>query len=371
MADVAVFISYSHHDNEASYDRITKIASDTRRAYKSLSGLEVSLFIDTESINLGEQWRDRIRSGLTNASILLAFISPLYLSSAPCREEFQGFVWTASEADSRKLIIPLLFTPKENIEERFQHDELWAQVEELQYLEVHELRRNDPGSAQWMEKVEIIAERMRNVLSVPDLAVPPPRGPIEVPEHSPPELGAFDRLREMEQTFQPFNESILDLASLLREYNERVVASTPPMAAATTFSGKLEVANKLADDLTPITEKYSARVQDFQRQLNIIDRGIRALFKMIKANPENQQDADTREMIESIRTLAENSLTGIESSLEFSQSIEGSKGYSSKLDTPLQRMQSAILIMAGNRGIFADWLGEVAELGFGDQARTT
>jgi hypothetical protein len=366
MADVAVFVSYCHDDNEASYDRIIKISNDTRRVYKSLTGLEVGLFIDTESINLGDQWRERIRSGLTNATILLAFISPLYLASAPCREEFQSFVWTASEADSRKLIIPLLFTPKENIEERFQHDELWAQIVELQYLEINELRKSDPGSVRWMEKVEIITDGMRNVLSIPDLNVPPPRGPIQVPESARPEPGAFDQLREMEQTLQPFNETIQELASITQEYNDRVVAATPPMAAATTFSDKLAVANKLADDLTPITEKFSGRVQDFQRQLNIIDPGIRTIFRMYRANPANQQDDDTRGTIRSIKTLAENSLAGIESILQFSQSIEGTKGYSSRLDTPLQRMQSAMLVMAGNRGIFADWLGETVELGFGD-----
>jgi hypothetical protein len=46
--------------------------------------------------------------------------------------------------------------------------------------------------------------------------------------------------------------------------------------------------------------------------------------------------------------------------------MEGSKGFSSRLDAPLQRMQSAILVMAGDRGIFTDWLGETAELGFKD-----
>jgi hypothetical protein len=366
MADVAVFLSYSHDDNEATYNRVIQIGNDARRLYKSLSGLEVGLFIDTEAINLGERWRERIRSGLTNATILLAFVSPLYLGSAACREEFQSFVSAALDADSRKLIIPLLFTPKANIEERFQNDVLWAQVVELQYLEVHDLRKTDPGSAQWMDKVEEIADRMRNVLSVPDLSVPPPTSPIEVQEPETSESGTFVQLRDFEQALQPFNQTILDLGEILSEYNGRIVAATPSMAAATSFSAKLAAANALADEITPSADRYSDRVQDFQKYLAIIDPGIRALFRMYRNYPSNLENQDAREFIESTKTLAETSLAGIDSMLEFNQSIEGSKGFSSKLDKPLQRMQSSILIMAGNRGIFTDWLAETEELGSND-----
>lgn len=366
MADIAVFLSYSHDDNEATYNRIIQISNDARRLYKSLSGLEVGLFVDTESINLGEQWRERIRSGLTSATILLAFISPLYLSSAACREEFQNFISTASDANSRKLIIPLLFTPRVNIEERFQNDILWGQVIELQYLPVHDLRRVDPGSAPWMEKVEEIADRMKNVLSVPDLNVPPPTGPIEVQGPETSESGTFVQLRDYEEALQPFNETIVDLGTILAEYNNRIVAATPLMAAATTFGAKLAAANTLAEEVAPIVDRFSNRVQDFQRYLNIIDPGIRALFRMCRNQSSNLEDQDTRDLVKSIRKLAKLSLENVDSILGFNQSIEGAKGFSSKLDTPLQRLQSSILIMAGNRGIFTDWLAETEELGFSD-----
>ena len=67
MADVAVFVSYSHNDDQATYGRIQKFSSDVRSSYKSLSGLDAEMFFDTESIDLGDNWRNRIRSGLLGA----------------------------------------------------------------------------------------------------------------------------------------------------------------------------------------------------------------------------------------------------------------------------------------------------------------
>jgi hypothetical protein len=49
---------------------------------------------------------------------------------------------------------------------------------------------------------------------------------------------------------------------------------------------------------------------------------------------------------------------------QFSTSIGSAKGASSKLDKPLQRMQAATLILAGNRGIYKHWLDEIKELNF-------
>ena len=370
MADVAVFVSYNHDDNKATYDRIIKISNDAQRVYKTLSGLEVGLFIDIESITLGEQWRGRIRSGLTNASILLAFISPLCLGSAPCREEFQSFVWTASQADSRKLIIPLLFTPKENIEARFQDDELWAQVAKLQYLEIHELCKSDPGSGQWMDKVEIIAERMRSVLDVPDLSVPPPTGPTEAQEPPTPEQGDFDLLREYDQAFQPVIGTIQDLAEIFFEFDDSVVAATPRLTAAANFSQRLEVSNELADELTPIVDSFSDRVQDFQRHLDAADPLVHAVFRMLKVSPSIRQSEEAREFIKSEKALAEALIGNITSMLRTYEPIYALKGFSSKLEKPLQRMQSSLLIMAGNRGIFVNWLEEAEELGPNGSAKS-
>src|SRR5262249_34220114 len=149
----------------------------------------------------------------------------------------------------------------------------------------------------WMDKVERIANRMRNVLSVPDLNVPPPTGAIEVQEPETSESGTFVQLRDYEEALEPFGETIADLGRILEEYNGRVVAATPSMAAAATFSGKLAAANALAEEITPIADRYSDRVQDFQRFLNIIDPGIRALFRMCRNYPSNLEDQGTQEFI--------------------------------------------------------------------------
>jgi len=68
------------------------------------------------------------------------------------------------------------------------------------------------------------------------------------------------------------------------------------------------------------------------------------------------------EYLQAVRTLAEIALASTTTIDEFSTSISKAKGFSSDLDKPLQRMQSASLILSGNRGIYKHWLDEVNEL---------
>jgi TIR domain len=368
MADVAVFVSYTHEDDLASYGRIAKISADIRQTYKSLSGLEVELFFDKESIGLGEDWRDRIQAGLVDATILLAFISPLYLASAPCREELQEFISVLSDTNSQKLIIPVLFTDRGSIEERFRDDKLWAKIVTLKYLPISELRTSDPGSGKWMEQVVKVAERMMQTLPIRDASVPPPRTADSADEvdssdaDDDSELGVLEQMARFEDLLPSVTENITGIGADLGELNERVVAATPLMGAAKTSNEKLAVANSLAADLTPIVDRISVAARDYQSGIEGIDSGVRIIFKTLRATPRNEWDTDSQEFVKSVEELGDRSLEGIAAMDTFSVQVASAKGFSSKLDSPLQRLQGAILMLSGSRAIFRHWLEEVADL---------
>lgn len=155
------FASYSHSDNDASYGRITTIVGDIAKSYRSLTATPLPVFIDTESISLGELWQQRIDAGLTSSAVFLPFISPAYLKSPACRREFRFF--QRSLAD--RLIIPLIYGDRARTRSLFRSDAIWRQVNRHQYLDIGALRLEEPGCAVWMKLVDPIARRIDEVLA--------------------------------------------------------------------------------------------------------------------------------------------------------------------------------------------------------------
>jgi hypothetical protein len=362
MADVAVFVSYSHNDDQATYGRIQKFSSDVRSSYKSLSGLDAEMFFDTESIDLGDNWRNRIRSGLLGATILLAYISPLYLSSMACREELQDFISALPDANSRKLIIPLLFTPVNNIEDRFHDDHLWLQIVSLQYLTVHELRTSDPGSSQWMSKVSAIAERMKRAVTVPNTAVPPPAAVVEKESSRP--LGTEDLLlvAELKAGMDDLDECANRMAGPMNKSAELLQTADRQLDHAVSFNQRLAVANKLGDDLAPAAELFTSYAVEFQRQMTKVDSGNRKLFSLVRGAPPNGWSDDMAEYIQDLREHASIGLGAFSGIDTFIEMLDVLKGISSNLDWPLQRLKSALLSLSSIPGIYKYWLDEIARL---------
>jgi TIR domain len=367
VTDVAVFVSYRHDDDDAAYGRIKKISHDIRRAYKSLSGLEVELFFDTDSISLGDNWRDRIKSGLANATVFLAFISPLYLRSIPCREELQEFMSALSIRGSQKLIIPLLFTPVENISAGFQDDELWKQIASLQYQRVDDLRRADPGSGYWMHIIDRIAERMRQVLVISDVTVPASTAPLESEKSEPsvPQLTLIELFvtSQLDRDFEDFSKCATALSVLTSEYGRHATEAAPEVQKAESSSERLEIYNKLADELAPIVRRYSDEAGIYQHYSRDIDQKIQAIIRAARAVPREQRPDPIIKTLVHIKQFLQTSMTSMESIQTLYGSIDEIKGYSATLDKSSHRMESAIVMILGNRGVHRNLLEELEELG--------
>lgn len=165
MPAISVFVSYARADDEATYRRITRLKKDIQLAYSALNGESVGVFQDVESIELGDNWRDRIRAGLTSSSIFLAFVSPAFLRSTACREEAREFLGILRSSRNERLVIPLIFGDMSRLKSRFADDDLWGELSSLQALPTGALRSAEPGSSVWMSNVHEIAERIELELS--------------------------------------------------------------------------------------------------------------------------------------------------------------------------------------------------------------
>jgi hypothetical protein len=153
--------TYAHSDNEATYGRISTIVGDIANSYRSLTASRLAVFIDTDSIPLGELWQQRIDAGLTSSAVFLPFVSPEYLKSPACRREFRLFHGSLAG----RLVIPLIYGDQAKTRSLFRTDPVWREVNKLQFLDIAQLRLEEPGCAVWMKMVDPIARRIDQVLT--------------------------------------------------------------------------------------------------------------------------------------------------------------------------------------------------------------
>lgn len=363
-SDVSVFVSYARIDDQATYHRVSQLVDDIANTYRSMTGQEVTVFQDTESIKPGDDWKDRIRLGLSSSIIMLAFISPAYLTSPSCREELSEFLAFLDAAASDRLVIQLLYADPERIEGRFAEDDLWVRLKRIHRLDTSRLRSADPGTSEWVMKVEEIANRIDEVLADIEQSLDPSiaaLGPSESEEGFP--EGILERLAATEEAMPEINENLLRLGTLLEEVGTRTVTATPKMGRADTFGKKLTVSRELAAELNPIADEMTNRADRVIRDFSSLDDFVTNVLTLSKSAPvETIKDPRTAELFKQIWDLATVAATSLRQLDEFNQTLAKVIGFSKDLDRPLKAMRGAFLRMADIRGILNVWLDELRTL---------
>ncbi len=97
VGDFDVFVSYSHADSQAS-DVFVRALHDRRP--------DTTLFIDHSEIGHGVEWQRRIFESLDHCRRVVALITPAYLGSDICLEEFH-IAWMRSRQSKQPILRPL------------------------------------------------------------------------------------------------------------------------------------------------------------------------------------------------------------------------------------------------------------------------
>ena len=364
MSDVSIFISYAHLDNDAAYGRIKEMSDSVGRVYSALTGKNATVFFDVDSISLGERWRDRIRSGLSAATILLAFVSPIYMKRPECRAELREFLSFLSQGGSSRLIIPLLLVARAQMDGLLLDDDLWGDVVELQYLAIDEMWFEDPGTGAWLKKVHVIAKRVDEKLSEQaekGSAITPeiPKG--ESQSATGDRVGKFELISRVETEAPVLMAEAQKFAVLIENFGSTVTSVAPEIARAESFGQRLAASQRLASQLTPITDQSLEVSEVMIKVVTSMDPGVVAAIRLAK----NAPDAGTSEVqnfLQVIGDMANSIITAMSQLTVLEASIEQGKGYSSDLDQPLDTMQRSLLLVAEMNAIAQGWLDELGDL---------
>lgn len=112
-----IFISYAHHDNRTHGQWVEKFSARLTDYYYSCTGERLSIFFDREGISPGDSLKPSLKKALLDSAIFMPILSPPYLSSHNCCEEFDFFKNEAGnklwlEGNSCR-IVPLRLMPYE------------------------------------------------------------------------------------------------------------------------------------------------------------------------------------------------------------------------------------------------------------------
>src|SRR5690606_34381936 len=109
MAPLA-FLSYTRKDAEFFGGYITEFRKTLENAVHVVSGSEAfKIFQDVEGIVIGESWKKKLSDVISASSFFVPMVSPLFLSSEPCRDEVNEFLEHERSLGRDDLILPVYF----------------------------------------------------------------------------------------------------------------------------------------------------------------------------------------------------------------------------------------------------------------------
>jgi TIR domain/Phosphoenolpyruvate-dependent sugar phosphotransferase system, EIIA 2 len=139
----SVFFSYARADDDVENGRLSQIRVRLERELRFISGEDWEVFQDTEDIQLGQQWRQRLVEGIADSTFFVPIITPTYLKRPFCRMELAEFLHNEEGMGRNDLVFPILYlstpvlsdSPSDFLVEKI----LGCQFDDWRALRIHSL----------------------------------------------------------------------------------------------------------------------------------------------------------------------------------------------------------------------------------------
>jgi hypothetical protein len=364
----AAFWSYVHKDNDAEGGRIVQLAHDLEEQYGILTGGKLTLFLDKDKIEWGDELRDGIDRALAGTTFFVPIITPRYFQSDECRRELIVFSQETKRLRVESLLLPVYYV---EVPELFAKDEpsdsAMRLVSEHKHEDWRSLSLEEVSSTAYRKGVRRLAERLVKV--VQELTQETQVSASEHAGHSTTTRdinadddapGLIELLAEGEAAMPEWNRiieaaspEIEQIGNLASEAADQMRASDAKGGGA---SGKLKVAIALAERLKPHAEATLKLGQENATILVKIDPAITELLSQIEADPETAlQTEGAPGFINSIATLAQSGKRNVESLQSLSASLDGTAQASRTLRPPIRDIQRGLRGFVDAQAIYDEW----------------
>jgi hypothetical protein len=159
----AAFFSYVRRNDEHDKGRLTDFRKLLEAELWAQTGKDLQIFQDTEDIEWGDVWKERITKVLDISNFLIVIVTPGYLESQSCRFEFEYFLRRESSSGQKDLILPILYI--DTAELKNPKGTVAVEISKRQWIDWRELRFVSLEAAKLNKKIESLAKRIRDMLS--------------------------------------------------------------------------------------------------------------------------------------------------------------------------------------------------------------
>lgn len=159
-ADASIILSYNHDDNEYLDGAIVQLANSIVREYEYQFASTLRLFVDTQSIGLGEDWQRALDSAVESSTFIMPAVTPRYLGSSACRDELNKFV-SRSEEKRNGHILSVIWQQFEGTLPAIQNPQATAIIQQYQYMNVSKLRDLDTNEKEYKATVRKLVDEIR------------------------------------------------------------------------------------------------------------------------------------------------------------------------------------------------------------------
>ncbi len=159
-----IFFSYSRRESKNDSKFITDLFKFIQGEIRSKIGdPKFKIFKDDSGIEYGKKWFEYIKKELRSTTVFLAVVTPHYVKSDYCRNEFTIFQNTEKTLNRDDLAIPIYLMKTDFVEYELDSDDWLKQLMSHQCVDLRNFRTKRFHNAQLLELLGELTDRICNI----------------------------------------------------------------------------------------------------------------------------------------------------------------------------------------------------------------
>ena len=234
MLDPVGFWSYARQDDSQSDGQLSQLRAIVGKAIVLQYGVDVTLWQDIAAIPYGADWAETIERTIGQTTFFIPIVTPRFLRSTHCRDEFLSFRRRMQGLGRNDLIFPVHYVGVDDVkpEETVFGDEL-ATLRRSQWIDFRPLFYADPKSPEVRRWAGDLAASVLKTLRRPVAA-----RPLREPAPAPPAAQAASRSRRVLRTSGLQKKKRRSFGTLPKTRQESVAGEppvSPPARSSTAY----------------------------------------------------------------------------------------------------------------------------------------
>ncbi|WP_417554436.1 TIR domain-containing protein [Microbacterium sp.] len=353
---LAGFWSYVHKDDAAEGGRIAQLARDIVDQFEMITGDEVELFLDRDSLEWGAHWQSRIDDALSGVAFFVPILTPRYFSSSSCRSELNSFARSAADLGVRELLLPILYVDVPGADADSPDDELIELARSFQWSDFRQTSLLDRHEGAYRRAVRDLALRLASANREAERSPVARAAATRVAEQDT-EAGFLDVLASFEEALPELTTITFAVAAEVETIGEVVTEAGNQLSSLTTgnsFARRLLVTRNLATTLASPAHAIGELGDQFATKLHDMDLGVRLIIDRAPREPEGS--AQFCEFFAQIRSLAASADEGLGSLAQMGEQAGTLESSAREIRPVIREMRRGITSLAEGRGVMAEWV---------------